>query len=78
MKIQFALLQLPSIILLSAFAVIIPSNANAQTNDITLTSVLGANICEDNSDCIKQLNSVHFADDNLDCCFVFVTIKLLS
>ncbi len=62
MKIQFALL---SIILLSAFAVIIPSNANAQTNDITLTSVLGANICEDNSDCIKQLNSVHFADDKI-------------
>ena len=62
MKIQFALL---SIILLSAFAVIIPSNANAQTNDITLTSVLGANICEGDLDCIKQLNSVHFVDDKI-------------
>ena len=62
MKIQFALL---SIILLSALAVVIPSNANAQTNDITLTSVLDANICEDNPDCIRPLNSVHFADDKI-------------
>ncbi len=62
MKIQFALL---SIILLSALAVVIPSNANAQTNDITLTSVLDTNICEGNLDCIKQLNSVHFVNDKI-------------